>query len=160
MWRDASGKQTRCDRRQQLTLVVSHALRTVSLVVGRSILSNAVWAVDRDLQVVRAQPVTVSVRVGEEATLHGGWQNYDHGYFQRAKLNQSDPTSVCESNPSKQVLNVVRAKSENRTSEIFAIDSSQRRSNCKTNFWNIAWIKPASKHSPCKARDIYNRAFK
>lgn len=52
--------------RQSSTLIVREAHGTIALVVGDP---GSEGAVDRDLQVVGAQPVAVGVGVGEEAAL-------------------------------------------------------------------------------------------
>lgn len=50
----------------RFTLVVRHAHGTIALVVGNT---SPEGAVDGDLQVVGSQPMSMRVRVGEEATL-------------------------------------------------------------------------------------------
>ena len=59
------GKQSH--RYSMVTLVTIHDHGAISLVV---IAASGEGTVDRNLLVVRAKSVTMSVRIGEEATLH------------------------------------------------------------------------------------------
>lgn len=67
------------------TLVVRNAHGAISLVVGHP---RPEGAVDRDLQVVGPQPVSVCVRVGEETTLHQHRaEQCDHKSIKQCRLS-------------------------------------------------------------------------